>query len=223
MLSVLGISAGLVGCAGGNGTEGPEPEFRRWTEPVQVVVVDASEGSVTLNGSNTRVVDATFTATREGDNFQAGLSQGRLVIGAICQQGARGCGMNIELDLPSDVEFDIVTDSGDVTINSMGFVGSVQTISGLVRGSDLGQIELDTVATLGADQDLGFRLRPTSVSMDAGQQGNINITVPPGEYNFEINTSGSTLFESGDVSPNSNDDTLIELRSGTGDVVVGRS
>lgn len=224
MVSGLGLGVLLVGCnGGGQNTEGLEPILRRWEQPVQIVVVDSSEGSVTLNGSNSRVVDATFTPTRDGDNFQAGLNQGRLTIGAICQDGSRGCGTNIALDLPKDVEFEIVTDRGNVEINNMGFVGTIVTTTGTITGTGLEQLDLTTTATLGADQDLSYRLRPPVVAMDAGQQGNITIRLPAGEYDFDIQTSGSTLFETGDVADDPTDDTVIQLRSGVGDVVVTKS
>lgn len=220
------VSVGLIGLltgCGGSGTEGPEPTLRRWEQSVQVVSIDSSEGFVIMNGSNTRVVDATFTPTREGDNFQAGLSNGRLTIGAICQDGTRGCGMNIEIDVPKDVEFEITTDNGDVEIHGLAFVGEVITRTGTVSGTGLEQLDLSTTATLGGDQDLSFRLRPSAVSMDAGQQGNATVRLPAGEYNFDIETQGSTLFESGEVDDNPTNSTLIELRSGVGDVVVTKS
>lgn len=209
-----------TGCSGGDTSEGPEPILRRWDGSVQVVVVDSSEGYITLRGSNTRVVDATFVPTRDGDNFQAGLNAGRLNIGAVCQDGTRGCGMNIELDLPSDVEFEIVSDTGDVTIQNMGFVGSIRTVSGNVTGTRLQNLELTTEATLGADHDITYQLQPERVILNGGEQGDMRVALPPGEYNFDIETDGSITYETGSVSHNAGSKRLVQITTGSGAVNI---
>ena len=216
------LVASLLPACSGDGEDGLTPTRRRFEGTVTFLSVDTSEGSVTLIGRDTRVVEATFTPSREGDNFQANLALGELTLGSVCQDGSRGCGTHIEATVPRDVEFAIVTDRGDVTIRDLTFAGDIQSRSGNVLGEDLGLRTL-TTETLDADQDLHFATTTIDDSMDVhmetGGSGALTIRLPPGGYRFDAKTNGPITFESGEVR-DSDGGPHVTMLANSGPIVI---
>ena len=221
LLAGVGLSA-LLGCGGNNNTDEPVETVRRYEGIITVVAVNSSEGDVTLEGTDTRIVEARFTPSSDGDNFQGQLSSnGRLSLGSVCQDGQLGCGTNIDVTMPNNIEFEVDTQRGNIMLDGLGFGGEVRSVVGTVTAVDLGQVDLE-VTTQNAAQDLEFRLQPVRVSMDGGATGNLTIRLPPGDYQFDIATNGRLVFESGEVR-DAEFGPEIQMNTGTGEVIVDRN
>ncbi|MBX2801969.1 MAG: hypothetical protein KTR31_30090 [Myxococcales bacterium] len=221
MRSCLGVLAvGCVACGGDGEPMEPRSDVRTFSS-VQRITITGSEGSITLNGTDTAgTTTVTFTPSGPGDNFQFDDNFGELAIGAVCADGSLGCGTNIDVELPNSVNFDLTTESGTININGMRVDGTATTTIGDMNGRDLGQINLTTDA-LSGNANMHFRLRPLSVVMDGGQSGNLGVELPAsgGGYNLITSTAGA-VTTTGGLDGDEETGPLIELRSAQGDITV---
>ncbi len=213
-----------IACDGGeNEDEGPAAVTRRYESGVNKIVITTSEGIVRLEGSDTRILDVTYRPDREGDTFQGNPSGGVLALGSVCRDGSIGCGGTFDVSLPRNTEFEIATETGDITLIGMGFGGVLDTLTGRVLGEDLGAMNSLVVTSQDGNQNLSFREAPELVEMDSGGSGNLTIALPGGDYQFMWSTSGRTTFESGSVGNICNVGSVIDMATTNGDITIRES
>ena len=198
-LFVLG-GATLIAC--GNGKDGSSVVNNKSIEFSQTIVnlaVTSSVGNVTLLGSDTRVTTITYPDVGyEALQFDNALS-GRLSIGTVCEDGTLGCGVDMTIETPATTQFEINTESGDVDIQGMSLLGTVDSTLGQITASDLGAMDL-RAETRGGNLDIAFRLVPVEVFLGGGDDGMVTLDLPRGSngrYNFDVQTQGSITFTGG--------------------------
>jgi hypothetical protein len=132
-----------------------------------------------------------------------------------------GCGVDVTITVPEDLDVDLLTGSGDVDVSGLGGVLVLRSGSGDVEASALRTPDL-TVRTGSGDVDASFVDQPAAVKVDA-EDGDVELTLPAGPRSYRVDArSGSGEVESAFGATDDPSARLVRVRSDAGDVEVDR-
>lgn len=212
------VAALALACTGGD-DEDPPPvnNALQFNEPIHTVEITATTGQVTVSASPGSDVLVFSEPDADDDDWQHSIIDGKLVMGSICGDGTIGCGSSFDVEMPPNTDLNVFTTSGPVELAGLGGRIDVDSDSGTIFAEGMQAADLVT-KTVDAGTQLGFDMPPRELDVLGGGSGSIVVTVPPGNYQLDIETIGSVTIEGGVVDGDIGPELILE--SGTGSVRV---
>ena len=234
-LAVVGLCAvaALASCTTTTTTEAVDV-----ADPVDAVVVDVPSGRIdVVGGSRVTVGQRRVLRSRRGKPEVRQVIEGRtLRLTVVCPRGPlTSCSVDLLLAVPSRLDVNVRTGSGDVSLDSVAGRTEAKTGSGVVtlRGlsgpatAETGSGDVDAGglrgATFAATTGSGairahLTALPESVSLKTGS-GAITVDVPRGVYRIETRT-GSGSVQVSDVTDDSSSSRVIRAEAGSGAITI---
>lgn len=191
---------------------------------VTAIAVTTGSGDVTVA---TGVAGSPVTVTtRRSWSFteatgERTLVDGTLRLAARCPGGdlLSRCRVGWTLTVPAGIAVTVTTSVGDVRVSGVGGPVAVRTGAGDVR---LDRLRSDRVRvrTGTGDVTAGFVAAPGSVSVHA-DAGDVAVRLPAGGTGYRVTGTTGAGDRAVEVPLDSRSSHVVEVRTGTGDVVVG--
>lgn len=195
-------------------TADPNQPLRFVVENLDVRIVEADAADIT--------VDAELVSGWLSTDLESQQDGGTIALGASCLSLLiPGCGGTVTIGVPAGTQFEVDTDGGDVELEAVGGLVSVQTGSGDVTGRDLATLDIGVTTTSG-DVDLAFATQPYGVKA-VTESGDVDVTVPGGDLTYDVVTeSGSGDVESDLPDGGDGAEALIAVETDSGDVSLSQ-
>ena len=214
--AVLGVSLLLRGERGESTTVQVDPSV-----PVRLVTTGVDLRIVPTDGEQIEI-DATVVEGLLGTDFAAAREGDDVVIEATCQGWlVPGCGAEVTVGVPRDLPVQVFAGAGDVALDGLTGVVTVEALQGDVQAEELGVVELDVTTTSG-DVDLAFAQQPFGIKART-DSGDIAVTVPEGEVGYNANVTSKSGDVDDDVSADEEaNGGFLTIETDSGDVSVKR-
>lgn len=132
-----------------------------------------------------------------------------------------GCGVDVTITVPKDLDVDVLTGSGDIDVSALGGVVLLRSGSGDVEADALRTPDL-TVRTGSGDVDTSFATQPSAVKIST-DAGDVEVGLPDGSVRYTVDArSDAGKVENAFGATDDPDARLVRVRSGSGDVEVDR-
>ena len=211
------------------------PTFESEFEGVTGIVLNTTEGSVTIDGDDrtTTLVtgDASFS---DAEQFDVRVEDGILIVEHDCGSET-SCSVEYRLTIPEGIGIEVTTTDANVQVSDVSAGVAVTTTDGdvFVRRIE-GDIVVSTstgriTGTQNRSEKAGFRAAEESeisVSFDTvinslvaeTEKGDVSAQLDGGPYDLEVETGSGSVDIKVDVDPNS--PNQASLRTGAGDITV---
>lgn len=215
VLSILALSA-LAGCG-----ESERTQQRSFEDPVDRIVIDAESGTIDIAATDSSVTHleavSMWRSSRE-PTLTARYDAGTLYVSGECPRSVTRCEMDLMLAVPRDVDVELATHDGAVTID--GIHGDIE-----VR-LDSGDVEVTHVTSdfVAAEVDNGritLELEEAVQDVDVRtDNGDIRVVLPPGAYDVDAATHRGAVDV--DVDTLQGADASIFARAENGSISIAR-